>query len=50
MADNNKDLKVGKDVDGSGGYEMAFFVGYQVEGCFSSVKVQKSSICSLTSE
>ena len=31
-------------------YEMAFFIGYQVEGCFSSVKVQKSSICSLTSE
>ena len=25
-------------------YEMAFFIGYQVEGCFSSVKVQKSSI------
>ena len=23
---------------------MAFFIGYQVEGCFSSVKVQKSSI------
>ena len=31
-------------------YEMAFFIGYQVEGCFSSIKVQKSSIRSLTSE
>lgn len=27
MADNNKDLKVGKDVDGSGGYEMKLNLG-----------------------